>query len=235
MSILSDLLALQKTDTAISQARHRLAHLPQIEAHQKAEVVLATTRKQIEVAARRHGQALAEIAQLEVESHQLDVQSERLKKQLRSIVAIREFEALQHEIANCEATRSSLDDRELDLMELVDALASEMESNGQREQIESTRVSELHDELDAAQNVIRLEIQELGERRSSICLVVPERQLLDYESKRKHISGGAVAELHGSTCQSCHLDISRGELDAMKKLAADEFPECPNCGCYLVI
>ncbi len=235
MSVLLDLLSLQKTDTAISQARHRLAHLPQIETHQQALASLNTVRSQIEVAARRHVQALADIAQLEAESHQLDVDLERLQKQLRSIVAIREFEALQHEIANLQTIRSSLDDKELDLLELVDALASEMESNGKREQIETTNVAELHEELEAAQQVIRNEIQELGERRSAISLVVPERNLLDYESKRKHISGGAVAELHGPTCQSCHLDISKGELDAMKKLTADEFPECPNCGCYLVI
>ncbi|MFA5775048.1 MAG: hypothetical protein WC864_06705 [Ilumatobacteraceae bacterium] len=235
MSVLTDLLSLQKTDTAISQARHRLAHLPQIEAHQQALASLTTVRNQIEVAARRHVQAVADIAQLEAESHQLDVDLERLQKQLRTIVAIREFEALQHEIANLQTTRSSLDDKELDLLELVDALASEMESNGKREQTETTYVTELRGELEAAQQVIRNEIKELGERRSAITLVVPERNLLDYESKRKHISGGAVAELHGPTCQSCHLDISKGELDAMKKLPADEFPECPNCGCYLVI
>lgn len=235
MSVLLDLLSLQKTDTAISQARHRLAHLPQIESHQQALASLTTVRNQIEVAARRHVQALADISQLEAESHQLDVDLERLQKQLRSIVAIREFEALQHEIANLQTIRSSLDDKELDLLELVDALASEMESNGKREQMETTNVADLHEELEAAQQVIRNEIQELSERRSAITLVVPERNLLDYESKRKHISGGAVAELRGPTCQSCHLDISKGELDAMKKLPADEFPECPNCGCYLVI
>ncbi|MEO8364038.1 MAG: hypothetical protein ABI570_06630 [Ilumatobacteraceae bacterium] len=235
MSVLLDLLSLQKTDTAMSQARHRLAHLPQIETHQQALASLNTVRNQIEVAARRHVQALADITQLEAESHQLDVDLERLHNQLRSIVAIREFEALQHEIVNLQTIRSSLDDKELDLLELVDALASEMESNGKREQIETTNVAGLHEELEAAQQVVRVEIQELSERRSAISLVVPERNLLDYESKRKHISGGAVAELRGPTCQSCHLDISKGELDAMKKLPADEFPECPNCGCYLVI
>lgn len=235
MSVLLDLLSLQKTDTAMSQARHRLAHLPQIESHQQALASLNTVRSQIEVAARRHVQALADITQLEAESHQLDVDLERLQNQLRSIVAIREFEALQHEIANLQTIRSSLDDKELDLLELVDALASEMESNGKREQIETTNVAGLHEVLEAAQQVVRDEIQELSERRSAISLVVPERNLLDYERKRKHISGGAVAELRGPTCQSCHLDISKGELDAMKKLPADEFPECPNCGCYLVI
>jgi hypothetical protein len=235
MSVLSDLLALQKTDIAISQARHRLAHLPQIEVHAESVSALAKVKQQAEVAASRHSEAQLEIAQLEIESHQLDVKSERSKKQLRSVFAIREVEALQHEIANCEESRSSLDDKELGLMELVDSLASEMESLSESEQSESNRLSASLQELELGQTAIRREIQQLNERRSAITLVIPERHLADYESKRKHISGGAVAELHGSTCQSCHLDIARGELDAMKKLPASEFPECPNCGCYLVI
>ena len=235
MSVLSDLLALQKTDIAIKQARHRLAHLPQLEVHAQSVTALAKVKQQIVVAASRHGEAQLEIAQLEVESHQLDVKAERSKKQLRAVFAIREVEALQHEIANCEVSRSSLDDKELGLMELVDSLASEIESLSEREQSEITRLSASLKELEIGQTAIRQEIQQLDERRSAITLVIPGRNLADYESKRKHISGGAVAELHGPTCQSCHLDIARGELDAMKKLPPDEFPECPNCGCYLVI
>lgn len=235
MSVLSDLLALQKTDIAISQARHRLAHLPQIEVHAQAAISLAKVKKQIEVATSRHSQAQLEIAQLEIESHQLGVTAERLKKQLRSVIAIREIEALQHEIANSEVSRSLLDDKELELMEVVDALASEIVSLSENEQSESNHLSASRNELEISQISIRQEIQKLDEDRSAISLVIPAKHLADYESKRKHISGGAVAELRGPTCQSCHLDIARGELDAMKKLPADEFPECPNCGCYLVI
>ncbi|MEO5975311.1 MAG: hypothetical protein ABIQ38_08950 [Ilumatobacteraceae bacterium] len=235
MNVLSDLLALQKTDIAISQARHRLSHLSQIDIHARSASEHAEIMQQSEIAVRRHSEAQREIANLETESHQLDVKSERLKKQLRSVIAIREVEALQHEIANCEESRSLLDDRELALLELVDKLSSEIETLRASEQSASNQLSKSLKDLQMSQLVIRQEIQQLVERRSATSSVIPERHLTDYESKRKHISGGAVAELHGSTCQSCHLDIARGELDAMKKLPADEFPECPNCGCYLVI
>lgn len=235
MGVLSDLLALQKTDIAISQARHRLAHLPQIAAHKEAVAALASVKQLCVVAKRRHDEAQVEITQLENESHQVDIRAERLKKQLRSVIAPREAEALQHEIADCEAVRGSLDDKELGLMELVEALTSEIESLAEREQVESERVAATLNDLQDIQVSVRHEVQQLEERRSAICLVIPARHLADYENKQRHISGGAVAELRGPTCQSCHLDISRGELDAMKALPADEFPECPNCGCYLVI
>lgn len=235
MSILTDLLALQKTDIALRQARHRLAHLPQIAAHKEAVAALAGVKQQCVVAVRRQSEAQAEITKLESESRQVDIKAERLKKQLRSVIAPREAEALNHEIADCETVRGSLDDKELDLMELVEALTSEIGTLSERQQIESDLVAASLVALKDIQDVIRQEVQQLEERRSAMCLVIPESQLTDYEHKSKHISGGAVAELLGPTCQSCHLDLSRGERDTMKALPADEFPECPNCGCYLVI
>lgn len=235
MSVLTDLLALQKTDIAISQARHRLAHLPQLAVHKEAVSALAVMKQQIATAIRRRAEAQVEITQLEDESHQIDIKAARLKKQLRTVIAAREAEALQHEIANCDEVRGSLDDREFGLLELVEQLASEIESLTQQELAESERITALLQELHGIQAAIRQEVEQLEERRSAICLVIPDRYRADYESKRKHIAGGAVAELHGPTCQSCHLDISRGELATMKALPADEFPECPNCGSYLVI
>lgn len=235
MSVLSDLLALQKIDIALSQTRHRLAYLPQIAAHKDAVTTLTDVNHRHEIAIRRQTEAQIEITQLEQESHQVDIKAERLKKQLRSVIAPREAEALQHEIADCEAARGTFDDKELGLMELVDALTSEIEMLSQRERVESERVATALADLQGNQTAIRREIHLLEEHRSAICLVIPSRHLIDYEGKQKHAPGGAVAELHGSTCQSCHLDISRGELDAIKTLSVNEFPECPNCGCYLVI
>ncbi|MHB1130291.1 MAG: zinc ribbon domain-containing protein, partial [Ilumatobacteraceae bacterium] len=172
MGVLSELLALQKTDIAISQARHRLAHLPQIVTHKEAVTALASVKQQCAVAVRRHAEAQVEITQLETESHQLDIKAERLKKQLRSVIAPREAEALQHEIADCEATRGSLDDKELGLLELVEALTSEVESLTERERVESGLVAASLGALQGMQVAIRHEVQELEERRSAMCLVI---------------------------------------------------------------
>lgn len=235
MTVLTDLLALQKTDIALSQAHRRLAHLPEISVHKMAVAGLEAIRQQRVVAEHQTGEAQTEITQIESESSQVDAKAARLKKQLRSVIAPREAEALQHEIASCDAARSSYDDKELTLMELVEALRVQIDAYTEGERVETERVSAALGALRISKDAIRQETTHLEEQRSAMCLIVPGRHLADYEEKRKHISGGAVAELHGPTCQSCHLDISRGELDAMKGLPADEFPECPNCGSYLVI
>lgn len=235
MSALSDLLSLQKTDTAISQATHRLAHLAQIALHKNAAAALESIRTETQVAALQISQAEIEIAKREVENHQIDTKVERLRKQLRTVIAPREAEALQHEIAQCEADRGALDDKELELMGTVEELSSRIALNAIEESRLSTDVAETLANLREAQGLVKAELANLTEQRSAICLVIPQQYMAQYEHKRKHISGGAVAELHGPTCQSCHLDISRGELAVLKSLPPEQFAECPNCDCFLVI
>ena len=235
MSVLIDLLSLQKTDTSIAQANHRLKHLPEIALHKQASAGLELVKSQLLLAIKQNAQVESEIAKCEIESRQVDVRAERLKKQLRTVIAPREAEALQHEIAQCALDRGALDDRELELIGLVESLGTQIAQLSLAEIESVTAVAAAQTTLRATQELVKAEIAELTDRRSAICLVIPERYMAKYEHKRKHISGGAVAELRGSTCQSCHLDISRGELAALKALPPDEFAECPNCDCYLVI
>jgi len=235
MSALADLLSLQKTDTGIAQANHRLTHLPEIALHKQVAAGLELVKSQTQLAAKQNAQVESEIAKCEVESRQVDVRADRLKKQLRTVIAPREAEALQHEIAQCELDRGALDDKELELMGLVETLTAQIAQLALAEIDLVAAVAAALTNLRAAQTFVKAEIAELTERRSAICLVIPARYMTQYEHKRKHISGGAVAELRGPTCQSCHLDISRGELAALKALPPDEFAECPNCDCYLVI
>lgn len=235
MSTLMDLLSLQKTDTGIAQANHRLSHLPEIALHKQVAAELELVKSQMRQAVEQNAQVEAEITKCDVESRQVDMKAERLKKQMRTVIAPREAEALQHEIAQCELDRSALDDKELELMGLVETLTAQIAQYSRTEAEMAAAVAAALTNLRTAQTFVRAEIAELADRRSAICLVVPPRYMTQYEHKRKHISGGAVAELRGPTCQSCHLDISRGELAALKALPPDEFAECPNCDCYLVI
>lgn len=235
MSTLIDLLSLQKIDTGISQANHRLTHLSEIALHKQGSAGLESVRSQLQLAVKRSAQVESDIAKCDGESRQVDVKAERLRKQLRTVIAPREAEALQHEIAQCELDRGVLDDKELELMGLVEDLTAQIAQLARAEGELVAAVAAALTNLRAAQTSVKTEIAELADRRSAICLMIPAQYMTQYEHKRKHISGGAVAELHGRTCQSCHLDISRGELAALKDLPPGEFAECPNCDCYLVI
>ena len=235
MGVLHDLYAVQLSDIAISQAQHRLAHLPESATYQLAKSASANAITELAALDKRIADAGAEIAGLEKQAHEIDSTLARLNKQMKTIIAPREAEALQHEIATCTTNRSALDDSELELLEIVEQCDKASVALGSH--VESTRVALAGAEqaLRAARATVNAEIAQLVEQRSAQSLVVAPSLLSIYDAKRKHRPDGAVSKLNGPTCSGCHLDLPTSEIDRLHKLPADENPECPHCGCFIAL
>ncbi len=235
MGALHDLYAVQLTDIAISQAQHRLAHLPESASYQFAKSASQKAIADLAAIDKQSTDAGTEIAGLEKQAHEIDATLARLNKQMKTIIAPREAEALQHEITTCANNRSALDDRELELLEVVERCDMESVAVGSR--VESTREALAIAEqlLRAARAAVNAEIAHLTEQRSAQSLVVSPSLLSTYDAKRKHRPDGAVSKLNGPTCSGCHLDLPTSEIDRLHKLPADELPECPHCGCFVAL
>jgi hypothetical protein len=233
MSELADLYAVQLSDIAIAQSKHRLLHLPEIASHDLAKgEVAAITKSQKEIAARGTA-AKNEIATLEAAGQSNDATIARLNKQLKTVIAPREAEALQHEIATFGEQRSQLDERELELMELVELCEREEEQISQQLAHAQEVLASAAKTLSIAQQAESGALEILVQQRSAQSLVVPASLLSTYEAKRKHRPDGAIAKLSGPTCGACHLDITQGEISALRALPETERPECPHCGCFI--
>ena len=235
MGALHDLYAVQLTDIAISQAQHRLAHLPESASYQFAKSASQKAIADMAAIDKQSTDAGTEIAGLEKQAREIDATLARLNKQMKTIIAPREAEALQHEITTCANNRSALDDRELELLEVVERCDKESVAVGSR--VESTREALAIAEqlLRAARAAVNAEIAHLTEQRSAQSLVVSPSLLSTYDAKRKHRPDGAVSKLNGPTCSGCHLDLPTSEIDRLHKLPADELPECPHCGCFVAL
>jgi len=235
MSGLHDLLSVQRTDTAITQANHRLTHLPEIDVRTDALSLVDALNARREALIARRTESMAAIKAAEERSKAIDTAVARLEGQLKTVIAPREAEALQHEIATLREERSMLDDGALE------ALIRFEEDEAATVALDVEIVA-ANDALDSAQRALReaqdLEhehIRQLVERRGAQVLVVPSELFARYESRRQNRKDAVVAELHGSACDSCHLDLSQTERDELRRLADDEIPECPHCGCILVL
>ena len=235
MGALHDLYAVQLTDIAISQAQHRLAHLPESASYQFAKSASQKAIADLAAIDKQSTDAGTEIAGLEKQAREIDATLARLNKQMKTIIAPREAEALQHEITTCANNRSALDDRELELLEVVERCDKESVAVGSR--VESTReaLASAEQLLRAARATVNAEIAHLTEQRSAQSLVVSPSLLSTYDAKRKHRPDGAVSKLNGPTCSGCHLDLPTSEIDRLHKLPADELPECPHCGCFVAL
>ena len=234
MTVLSDLLAVQTTDIAISQAKHRITRLQETIDRDAAKSALAEIDTQIAQCDAEVASASAEITKVDRLSHEHDDKLVKLNKQLKTVIAPREAEALQHEIATVTTERSALDDRELELMGVVEAAELKKGELAPLQVSAKSFLASATMALSSAKQKVDAEIASLTEQRSAQSLVVPASLMSTYEAKRKHRPDGAVCRLTGPTCGSCHLDISQGEINSMRAMPESELPECPHCGSFIV-
>lgn len=229
------LLDLQLADTAIDQLKYRSGRLPEVVASNEAAASFAQWTKRAAALRQQIIDLEHSIGETDKQSAALSVRRDRLEQQLKTVISPREAEALMHEIATLTAQRSVLDDAELVAMEAVAADEAEVDAH-----------SEGHDDLrrgavaaaeiaDAARAAVSAELEQRRAARDLLRDGLDAAVLARYDSMRAQFGGVGVAKLNGLRCEGCHLDLSRGEVDAIKRDASDEIPECPNCGRLLVL
>lgn len=231
------LLDLQAADTLADQLRHRLGHLPEQQAADAAASELGAWEQEVARRQTRIAELAAEIEADEDRAKEIDVQRERLSKQLKSVIAVREAEALQHELANLAEQRSALDDAELEALEQQAQLDDELKELAGREAPLRAACAEADAALAAARAEVDAELERLATGRDQLRAAVDAAMLARYDSLRPQLGGVAAAALAGGRCEGCHLDLSAGELDVVRADAAKAggVTDCPNCGRLLVV
>ena len=235
MVALQPLLELQKIDTALSQLVHRQANLDERKALAAAETALVVSQGEN---ARLNAELIAakdEISSLEAANKKCEAQIAKYSQQLKTVIAPREAEALQHEIETVRTERSANDDKELLLLETSENLELQLRLTVEQINELSAAVALATATLNKALKICEDEKKSLEAKRLAVASAIEIKLIKLYDVKRTKRTTAAVADLHGSKCQSCHLDLSVVELSALKKLGAEEFAECPNCDCYLVV
>ena len=232
------LLALQSADTRADQLAHRRAHLPEQADVDAARAALTTWERAVAQRRARIDELTAEIDADEAKAHAIDAHRERLAKQLRTVIAVREAEALQHELSTLAAERSALDDAELEALEAQATLDDELTELAGREEGLRAALAEADQVRDAAAAEITAELDQLSAARDGLRGDVDAALLARYDAMRPQFGGVAAAPLEQRTrCGGCHLDLTAGELDQVRAEAAQSagVVDCPNCGRLLVV
>ena len=228
------LYELQKVDTAIEQAKVALEKLPERTHHAQAQSDLAHVRSTRDNLRREQSTMEAELAVIEKKSVEIDAHRSKLERQMKTIIAPREAEALQNEMQTLAAERNELDDRGLLLLE-SSASADEdvrktVDTESRAVEVEATTAHALTQAAAAKSD----EITVLLVRRAEVVLPIAEPDIATYDRLRASYKGIAVAVIQHGVCGGCHMDISVSELDIIKRLPIDQVAECPNCNRLLV-
>lgn len=232
----ASLLELQAADTMAEQLRHRRDTLAEREQVQAAKNELLRWNEARTVVRRRIDELTAEIEQTEQQSADVVAQRDRLQAQLRTIIAPREAEALQHEIATLETRRGELDDTELSAMEEQTRLEAELDELLAQEEALTSEYLSAESALAEAESDIDGELTRIADRLDGLRSDVDKAVLRRYDRLRKNFVI-AAATLSGSRCDGCHIDLSAAEIDEIRDTAAgkDGIAECPQCGRLLVL
>ena len=228
------LLELQLTDSAIDEIGRRLPRLPDVVASNEADAAVAAWEQRRRALDAQIAGYESSIAATEAASETITKQTTRLQQQLKTVIAPREAEALMHEIELLKGKRSLLDDEELEALDgmgTAEAARAELDANEGALRSAAAAAKELADAARAASDV---ELAATISRRDAMRSALEPAVLSRYDAMRASHNGVAIAKLNGLRCEGCHLDLSRGEVDDIKRSGPEELPECPNCGRLLV-
>lgn len=222
---LAALVTLQSLDSAIDQARKRLAELPGLE--QTIAARIATAQAAVEAAKGTLQENVAARRQLEKDVAAVDTRLARFEDHKASIKTNQEYTALLHEIATAKAEKDAIEERILGLMEQADALGLEVKSaetarKKAADDGDTTRIA-----IVAERKVMDGEVAQLTAERTRHAAAVDARSLATYEQLRKGRRGIAVAQMANSGCTACHVRLRPAVEQQVRR--NDGLIQCDNC------
>ncbi len=230
MTVLEMLLAVQGLDSAADQLRHRRAHLPE----RVALDAMSAERKRL---SGRHEELDTErstlatkLAKIEGDVSMCEAKRADLAKKLSVSVVPREAETLQAEIRSVTARKGTLEDSELEVMELLEPIDASLAEVATEESSLEERMgwqSEILAEADAA---VAAELDSATTRRVEAAAAVSGGLLARYEKMRARFGGVAVARLVKGSCSGCNLSLPSIELERLRAEPPDALTEHEECG-----
>ncbi len=229
------LLAMQAVDTQADQLGHRRQHSPLRDDLANATEEMRTWEQQRSSLRTRIDELGASIEQAEERGAELLAHRQRLDRQMKTVIAPREAEALMHETATISGQIDELDVHELESLEAQSELDDQLAKHLLDEEQIRQRLRHADDALAVEVGDIDRHLADLADRRAELRGQLPEGLLSTYDRKRAAL-GVAVAPLVGKQCQGCHLELSAAEIDTVKAEAADTgVTDCPDCGRLLIV
>ena len=229
------LLALQAVDTWSGQLGYRREHSPLRDDLASATAVMRGWEQQRAGFRSRIDELGSSIEQAEERGAELLTHRQRLERQMKTVIAPREAEALMNEMATLDAQIDELDVHELEALEEQSTIDDQLAVHQQGEEQLRNRLTEADDALAVEVGDIDCELADLADRRTELRPQLSDGLLATYDRKRAAL-GVAVAPLVGRQCQGCHLELSAAEIDTVKDEAADTgVTDCPDCGRLLIV
>lgn len=233
---LERLLDLQEHDLAVDRLRHRRDTLPERAALAAIQTELDGIERERAGIAPERDETAREEQRLDDEATSIEEKAAEVERQLYSgtVSSPRELQAMQADVEQLRRHRSSLEDRELEVMERREGFDKVLSDLQARAGELDTQADALRTTLAADEATIDGEIATELAARAAIATELAGNVVQEYERRRTQARGVGAARLVGTSCQGCHLSIPSVEAERIRKAPPGTIAFCDNCGCILV-
>ena len=224
--IIEKLLILQDRDRRISRIREQLARIePERQLFQSRA---ASAQAGLDNAKLKVKQTETDRKKLELEAESKKQQIEKYALQQFQTKKNEEYRALAHEIETCKEEITRLEDKQLELMEQIEAFQKQA-AGATREAEESRKVAESKlKDIAAGEQNLRAELSGLESNRDQLTAAIEERALRQYERLLRNKGDNVVVGIQHGVCGGCHMKFPVQLMVSCQ--AAKEMITCPNCG-----
>lgn len=176
--------------------------------------------------------ARAELSRIEADAAVVDARAKRDADRLAAATNPKDAVGLEHEIASLERRKRALEDAELDVMERLEAIETEVaaqEALVAQTNDEGARLSAQGKQAVAEATAV---LDTARRDRDAVAGTVAADLLAMYE--RLAARGVGAGLLHRRTCEACRMVLSGTDLQQLRQVREDEVATCPECGAILV-
>src|SRR4029434_11121741 len=201
---LQQLIDLQNLETAVEEAKRRIAAHPQRIA--EADARLAHAKDALETARQRLKASQEARREQEKEAATFQSRLSKFKDQLSAVKTNREYQAMQHEIETAQQALWISDERVLERMMEADALTAEgkkaeLALAAQQKEVEAEKKT-LAEEL----VTVEAALKDATERRQALVKSLPPQLVALFEQVSRARKGIAIAvATRDGLCSACHV------------------------------
>lgn len=230
--------ALQEIELQIYDIRRQLARKEKFVTIQSSKV--AAARAALEAEQREHRKAQVEMGDFDLTLKSRSAGIEKMREQLNSVRTNKEYAAILSQLNTEKAEVARIESKGLEMMTALDARKATLTAHEKTCHDEEQRLTELKNQLTAAQQSFAQKLGELDAARKQASGPIAAEILMMFNRVAERYEGEAIARVGRSNprrdefiCEGCNMSVTADRYNGLK--TRDEIQTCSNCGRILYV
>ncbi len=229
------LLSLQDIDIRIARLEDQIASVPGDK--EQAKAMLDAADNAVHAAKAKMVETEKAIKHVEIDIETLVDKQRDFEKKSTMIKDNDDYKKAMHQIDHCKSQINQFEDRQLELMETLEANRRELDEQTKAHKAAQERIRQLTADLDKRQQNCERELEKLNAQREQIRETIDPTIISRYERIRQNRrSNGAspvgFAPIRDYTCGWCHMNVPpQVRMNASK----GQLASCPQCNVILYV